>query len=214
MILNDTDREILKSYSLMIEGLSSYIGGAYEIVLHSLENLNYSAIKVLNGHHSNRKEGAPITDLALSYLEKINNAEGNQNFIYTNRSSAGADLLSTTIPIYSSGRVIGLICINFNMETPLSDILARLSQPFSKNKAESETFASDPTELINSSIQKIKAEVFKDATIHSINKNKEIIARMHNKGLFEMKDSVIIVASELQISKNTVYMHIRNLGKK
>ena len=69
------DQEILNSYSNMIEGLACYLGEGYEIVLHSLENYEHSVINIINGSHTGRKIGAPITDLALNMLEKIENTD-------------------------------------------------------------------------------------------------------------------------------------------
>lgn len=41
------------------------------MVLHSLEDTEHSVIKIINGHHTGRTEGMPITDLALQMLEEI-----------------------------------------------------------------------------------------------------------------------------------------------
>lgn len=71
IVLTETDRMILESYKNLLEGLSAYLGNAYEFVLHSLENYDRSVIKIINGFHTGRTEGAPITDLALSMLEEI-----------------------------------------------------------------------------------------------------------------------------------------------
>ena len=49
MKLSKTDRQILHSYASMIEGLSAYLGSAYEISLHSLEDYNHSVVKIMNG---------------------------------------------------------------------------------------------------------------------------------------------------------------------
>ncbi len=45
MKLTKTDKFIMDSYSSMIEGLSAYLGSAYEISLHSLEDYNHSVVK-------------------------------------------------------------------------------------------------------------------------------------------------------------------------
>lgn len=50
------------------------------------------------------------------------------------------------------------------------------------------------------------------SAIHTTNKNKEIIRILFDKGIFHIKDSVVQVAEILGISKNTVYMHLRNLS--
>ena len=43
-----------------MDGLALYLGEGYEFVLHSLEDLSHSVVKIINGHYSNRKPGAPI----------------------------------------------------------------------------------------------------------------------------------------------------------
>ena len=52
MRLTKTDKEILASYSYMIERLSEYLGAAYEISLHSLEDENHSVHMKLACTHS------------------------------------------------------------------------------------------------------------------------------------------------------------------
>ena len=73
--LTATDRQILNSYALMLDGLGAYLGEGYELVLHSLESLDHSVIKIINGHYTGRKEGSPITDLALKMLGELGGIE-------------------------------------------------------------------------------------------------------------------------------------------
>ena len=70
MFFTRMDRMVLESYKTLCEGLANYLGDGYEIVLHSLENYDNSVIKIINGYYTGRKEGAPITDLALHMLMK------------------------------------------------------------------------------------------------------------------------------------------------
>jgi predicted transcriptional regulator YheO len=72
----EIDRLILESYKTLLDGLGDYLGYGYELVLHSLENLDSSVIKIINGYHTGRKEGAPITDLALCMLNKLERNRG------------------------------------------------------------------------------------------------------------------------------------------
>ena len=67
----DEDRAILNSYRAVVEGVSALIGNHCEIVLHSLEDLEHSAICIANGHNTNRQEGSPLTDLALKSLHNM-----------------------------------------------------------------------------------------------------------------------------------------------
>ena len=120
------DQEILNSYSNMIEGLACYLGEGYEIVLHSLENYEHSVINIINGSHTGRKIGAPITDLALNMLEKIENTD--KDYItYFSTNKKGEPLKSTTIAIRGEKRrIIGLLCMNLYMNTSLNDFVKTL----------------------------------------------------------------------------------------
>lgn len=212
--LTATDRQILNSYALMLDGLGAYLGEGYELVLHSLESLDHSVIKIINGHYTGRKEGSPITDLALKMLGELEKDPGRTVSPYYNKNKSGSVLRSCTIPITGEhGRIIGLLCMNFHMEISLSNILQTLAPPQSTvtaAAAPAETFSDSIDDLILSSLSETREAVYSDPNISSANKNKEIVLQLYQRGIFNLKDAVIKVAEQLNISKNTVYMHIRN----
>lgn len=212
--LTPTDRQILNSYALMLDGLGAYLGEGYELVLHSLESLDHSVIKIINGHYTGRKEGSPITDLALKMLGELEKDPGRTVSPYYNKNKSDSVLRSCTIPITGEhGRIIGLLCMNFHMEIPLSNILQTLAPPQSTvtaAAAPAETFSDSIDDLILSSLSETREAVYSDPNISSANKNKEIVLQLYQRGIFNLKDAVIKVAEQLNISKNTVYMHIRN----
>lgn len=203
--LTVTDRQILNSYALMLNGLGAYLGDGYELVLHSLESLDHSVIKIINGHFTGRKEGSPITDLALKMLGELEQDPSRTVSPYFNKSSSDSMLRSCTIPITGEhGRIIGLLCINFHMEMPLSEFLQGMlpSQDSSSvTQASSETFSDNIDDLILFSLTETKESVYNDPGISSSNKNKEIIFRLYQQGIFNLKDAVIKVANQLNISK-------------
>lgn len=49
---DQTDFDILKSYEAVVDGLAMLIGSHCEIVLHSLQDLKCSAIRIANGEHT------------------------------------------------------------------------------------------------------------------------------------------------------------------
>ena len=212
--LTPTDRVVLESYKSIVEGLADYMGQGYELVLHSLEDLDHSAIKVINGHYTGRKEGAPITDLALKIFSEIQRSGKNhKNKIYYNRNKKGTPIRSATFPITGENdQIIGLFCINFYMDVPLNLFLDSLTKVDSDADHFTETFASSSDDLIVSTLEDAETQVNNNDKISSSNKNKEIVAILHQKNIFNLKDAVVKVAKLLGISKNTVYMHIRNLN--
>lgn len=206
------DREILNSYSNMINGLACYLGSGYEIVLHSLENYEHSVINIINGEHTGRSVGAPITDLALDMLDKIAVCE--EDYItYFSTNKKGEPLKSTTIAIRGEqNRIIGLVCMNLYLNTPMIDIIDTLipQGQLVRQQTSKENFVDNSNELIESTLESIKEKVYADSTIAVSNKNKVIVYTLDDYGIFNIKDAVIKVAELLDISKNTVYMHIRN----
>jgi len=110
--------------------------------------------------------------------------------------------------------IIGLFCINFYLTASLLSILQNF-MPNTKTEHEniSETFVENAEELMLNALDEAKKSVYDNLAISSSNKNKEIVAILYQKGIFNLKDSVITIANHLGISKNTVYMHIRNMNK-
>ena len=145
MRLTNTDRQILESYKIMLDGLSAYLGPGYEIILHSLEDCDHAAVKVLGGHHSGRKEGAPITDLALQMLAKIQAGENPAKaMVYANVSPSGEHIHACTIPVLGEkNRIIGLVCMNFYLNLPLYQFMEHLSQHGAASEEIKETLGQD-----------------------------------------------------------------------
>ena len=189
VMFTETDFRILDSYKSVLDGLAAYLGDGYEIVLHSLHDLDHSVIKIINGHYTGRREGFPITDLALSMLAKIEERPDTNCITYFNRNQKGEPLKSATIVIRNHSRMaIGLLCINFYMNTSVFQFLQNMTPPEASQKVQN------------------------DSAISNANKNKEIVSILYQRGIFNLKDAVVKVAGLMGISKNTVYMHVRNLN--
>ncbi len=210
--LTPMDRMILDSYTEVVEGLSNYLGEGYELVLHSLESLEHSVIKIINGYHTGRSEGAPITDLALKMLEEIRSSDGPNYISYFTKNKKGESLKSSTIAIRGEGgRIIGLLCINFYLNTSLQEVISSFVPPQS-DPHRSESFVNNADDLILQTALQVRTEVMENPLISAGNKNREIVSRLFDQGIFNLKDGVIKTANALGISKNTVYMHIRNIS--
>lgn len=211
--LTETDRLILESYKVSVDGLCDYLGPSYEFVLHSLEDMNNSVIKILNGFHTGRTEGAPITDLALEMLSRINEAQDMPYISYFSKNKKGEPLRSATIAIKGeNNRIIGLLCINFYLNSPFNDVLRTfIPEQSASFFYANENFENNVEEIIEKTVNQAKQRVLLDNSITVSLKNREIIAELYKKGIFNLKDSVIRTAELLGISKNTVYMHLRNL---
>lgn len=99
MILSEVDHKILESYKTVLEGLADYLGDGCEIALHSLEDYDKSVIKIVNGHHTGREVGAPITNLALDMLDKIK--KDGAKFYISYFAKTNVEILSSQRPLRS-----------------------------------------------------------------------------------------------------------------
>ncbi|MHC1720363.1 MAG: transcriptional regulator [Clostridiaceae bacterium] len=207
------DRIVIESYRSVMDGLAEFLGPAYEIVLHSLENFEQSVIYIINGEHTGRKVGDPISDKSLELIDFFESGEKN-SIGYFSKNIKGELLKATTMAIRGErGRIIGLLCVNLYMNTPFADMLSTFSPPVNSSHLvhSEENYIEGVDDLIELSLHPIMEKVHADPSIASVNKNKEIIRLLYEKRFFEIKGSVMKVANIIGLSKNTVYMHLRSL---
>lgn len=211
LTLTAADQLVLASCSCLLDGLADYLGDGYEIVLHSLADLDHSVIKIVNGHHTGRKIGAPITDLALDMLGRITQRGGEPFISYYTQNKKGEPLKSATIAIRGENeRIIGLLCINFYLDTPFSQVLSFFTPPSVAPARMSEAFSDNTAELVEQAVTQARRQVEVQKTISPSMKNRQIIALLYGQGIFKMKSAVDLVAETMRISKNTVYLHLRH----
>ena len=214
MRFSQVDRDILHSYETVVDGLALYLGIGCEVVLHSLEDYENSVIKIVNGEHTGRQIGAPITNLALEMLKKIEQRNDEQMSIsYFTTNKKGEPLKSTTIAIRGEkDRVIGLLCINYYLNTPLNQFLDTFTYNLHiSGESPKEVFLDNTNDMISDSLDEARKKVFEDNRILPSLKNRKIIEMLYDQGIFNMKGSADEVAQRLEISKNTVYLHLRNI---
>ncbi|MEZ8094651.1 transcriptional regulator [Photobacterium swingsii] len=210
-VFTEHDYIILRSYEAVVDGLAALIGPFCEIVLHSLADINTSAIKIANGENTGRKVGSPITDLALRMLRDIEGSERNFSRAYFTRAKGGSLMKSITIAIRNGDNIIiGLLCINVNLDAPFAQILQSfMPTDEAKQAASTVNFASDVDELVDQTVERTIEEINADKNVSNNAKNRQIVMELFDKGIFDIKDAINRVADRLNISKHTVYLYIR-----
>ena len=211
---NDIDRAIIKSYEYAVKGISNIFGNACEVLVHSLENYEKAVIYIENGHNSSRSTGAPITNLAL---ELINGSSKTKKFLepYESKFPNGNRCKSVTIPIKNNEKLIGLLCINFNIEISIFDFAKQFFVNDNIKNADDnlENYSDNIEDMMKSILEKNINSIILDMSIPNQDKNKEIILKLHEVGFFHLKGSVEYLAEKLQISEHTVYSNIRKYTK-
>ena len=188
-------------------------------MVHSLENYENAVVYIENGHNSSRSTGAPITNLAL---ELINGSSKTKKFLepYESKFPNGDRCKSVTIPIKNNEKLIGLLCINFNMEVSVFDFAKQffVNDNIQTDNIQTiddnlENYSANIEDMMKSILEKNINSIILDMSIPNQDKNKEIILKLHEVGFFHLKGSVEYLAEKLQISEHTVYSNIRKYTK-
>lgn len=188
---DQTDFDILKSYEAVVDGLAMLIGSHCEIVLHSLQDLKCSAIRIANGEHTGRQIGSPITDLALRMLHDMTGADSSVSKCYFTRAKSGVLMKSVTIAIRNRDqRVIGLLCINMNLDVPFSQIMSTFIPPETPEVNSPVNFASSVDDLVAQTLEFTIEEVNADRSVSNNAKNRQIVLNLYEKGIFDIKDAI------------------------
>ena len=218
--------EILQGYVKLTEFLGQVLGPDYEIVFHDLTDPNHSIIAIVNGHISGRKVGAPLTNVALSVIKD----KGYENEDYRvndyGLSSSGRQLRSNTLFIKHEGKLIGMLCINFDDSRyrEATEKIMALAHPmnFIENGIAEKTpseFAADITEKYNSSPEGVAADAIQkelekmgiSADRMTAEERMKVIAALEEQGIFLLKGVVKDVALGLRCSQASVYRYMSQL---
>ena len=218
LTLTEADNLLLDSYCNLISCLSLYLGDAYELVVHSFGLGDHFIRKLIKGSFASRVIEDPlIPEGAHPSIEQLDLRlkHGEEPIIVS--FSVGPDgrkYKSCSIGIVNEQRLIGMICINYCLDVPFSDVIRSFTLP---NHLDDPALALQVpdnghyTAALVQSITKVRDSVMSDSDIPSKFKRKEIVRRLNDSGVFKVKNAIQVCADTLGITIATIYMHIRNL---
>ena len=201
----------MKALSLMLDGVAAAFGPNCEVVLHSLDDLSKSVIKINNGHVTGRSVGSPLTDLGIEILKKANSRESEVIGPYFTKLDDGRLLRCVTTLIRNpAGQPVGMVCINIDLSAPLLDFFKdflNLGSVLPEKPVE--RFPLTPRDLISRVLGMVRDKVNKQSKLSPSDKNKMIVIDLYHRGIFNVRGAVDLVARESGISRYTVYNYIR-----
>ena len=207
-----TDQEMLQIYTGLVPFLAGVCGPGCEIVVHDVTDPEHSLIAIENSL-SGRQVGDPLTDLSRELQEKgaytsaayIGNYEG---------KSKGRNFLSSTYFIKNEGRLIGLLCINKDMESlqNVNAALHSLLSTFNLYEAPKSKYRENlDTQMVNL-LQNRVAQVIAESGVAtnrlSLQEKVRIVHKLNDEGLLNVKGAVTEIAEQLSVSIPTVYRYL------
>ena len=207
----DRDHERLNSYFRLADSIAELIGPHCEVIIHSLDNFDEAIVKIVNGHHTGRHVGSPLTDLGLKMFRQYEKTGIETPKSYFSNTKDGSLLKSSTCMIMGDGgKPIGMFCVNMNLSHPFPDIIKTLMPDMNQvNPVVIENFSASASDVVEQGLQLAIAEVEANSEVNLKGRNKAIVRVLFDNGIFELKEATNIVASHLGITKHAVYKYIR-----
>ena len=221
---------LLQQYVKLTEFLGLALGPDYEVALHDLTDKNRSIIAIANGHISGREIGAPLTNVGLSILMDKSYETRDWLLHYSGVSAGGKQLRSSTMFIKQGGRLIGMLCVNFDDSRyqAVSRQILRLCHPdrFAGQLSQPEVSGeSAPSPRRTETFRNSTEAVALDAIHHELERlgvsaerltsgeRLQIITALEESGIFLLKGSVKDVAAGLRCSPASVYRYLAQIRK-
>lgn len=223
--------QMLRQYTVLVDYLGQTLGPDYEVVLHEILPENSRVAAIANGSISGRSVGAPLTNAALRMIMQKQYETSDYNLNYTGRLANGKTIRSSTMFIKDGGKLVGLLCINFDDSRfhELSDSILKLVHPDdfvhhhyfpvdapAKQPVQA-PHAPDSTEYFQSDMNGLMEELF-DTVTASISvpldrltqaERTSVIARLHEQGMFELRGAVQFTVKKLGCSQASIYRYIK-----
>lgn len=218
---------LLQQYVKLTEFLGQALGPDYEVALHDLTDKNRSIIAIANNHVSGREIGAPLTNMALSILKDKSYETSDYRLHYYGVAVNGKDLRSSTMFIKQNGRLIGMLCINFD-DSRYRDISERVLGLCHPDAFVTDVVPPSVDSAAASPVLRASPEKFRNSTeavaLDAINRELEslgvtaerltseersqVIAALEANGIFLLKGAVKDVAKGLHCSQASVYRYL------
>lgn len=227
-------KEIRQQYEMLVSFLGKMLGPCYEIVLHEVKGNEIQMISIFNGEISNRIIGSPISEKTLSLLrEKVYEKQNlvlNEIVILKNSKK----LRSSTMFIKDNGKLVGMLCINFDdsrfnelsnqllrvihpdifLKNFLSDISYNILSQDLKNQKIVDTSVNTIDSLMEKIFQEIKLELSSPLNRLSKAEKENIIQKLYQQNFFKLKGSIPFLVKKLDCSTATIYRYVASYSKK
>ena len=227
----------LAQYTALVKFLGAALGPDYEIVLHDINGKDQSVAAIANGRISGRNVGAPLTDKALRFI--ADKTYQDQDFLcnYTGRSKDERTLRASTMFIKDDGgRLIGMLCINFDpsrYQKASQDILKLCGLDGEGNEHfpawgyealrflyEERGIAANGHETLDTDAPEVTDTVLKRYLKDGIpperltqEEKMAIVKQLEERGIFLLKGAVNEVATRLHCSAASIYRYLGKINK-
>lgn len=197
---------LLKACIPLVQGVGRSIG-AGELLLYDFQK-DPPVLIVREGGITNRKPGTPASSLLCRMVKEMDEKGETMRINYPSTTKSGKPLKSTTILIYERSELSGVLCLNVDMSA--LPIIQHFIDQFSgveKPDCDDE-MPQNAQEFLAGMIRKGIESIGKPVCYFDKKDNVEVVRFLQKNHIFAIKGSTDILASELNVSRYTVYNYI------
>ncbi|EAH6417096.1 PAS domain-containing protein [Campylobacter coli] len=204
--------------------LGEVLGEQYEIVFHVITEDGAYIAAIANSHISGRSLDSPLTAFTSELMQNKKYLE--KDFLCDYKALVGKSKLirGSTFFIKNHDKLVGILCINHDTSM-MRDLVCRIidieklgdmSEFLNQDKENNTSVDSlGNIETLSHSIEEILAQSIDMNYLNSdyqlsMAQKEEITKTLYQKGIFNIKGSVPIVARLLKISEPSVYRYLKN----
>ena len=205
------DDAVFDALQPVVDGIRETFGRRCEVVLHDYRRPEHSVIAVA-GDVTGRKVGSAMSEIGLKLMRQGDDACDELN--YVTRLSDGRSIKSSTVLLRDrSGHVFGALCINFDVTELrlLGRLVGELAGDIEPTEATATTFSNDIDAVIDSVLAEVEDEVGHSLTRLNVTERTEVFRLLDQRGLFQIRRAVPLIAERLGLSRASVYNYITRL---
>jgi predicted transcriptional regulator YheO len=200
--------EVLRILAELVPQIARSIMRDCEVTLHDNRTSSPCISAIGNGHVTGREVGDPMTRIAVGDGELKDLKE--PLFNYESVAPDGRPLRVSLLPVVISGKTVAYLAINFST----GDLLMAQSAIAQLTRTEPNTSQITETFLANAvTLEKVfQHEIDKfSRPSHMLGREDriELVRRLHDQGLFNLRGAVHEIAMRLGISRAAVYNYLK-----
>jgi predicted transcriptional regulator YheO len=201
--LEEREANLFETLKVVGRAIVATFGDRCEVVIHDLSKPEVSIVWI-EGNVTGRSVGGSATDLLLKELRRGDREE----ILNYGGYAAGKVMKSSTILFREDDMLYGALCINFDVTDFVAAEYTLRSFCKPATEEEEETFVQDLTEILETMIAEACYEV--GMPVGSMDKDEKVrlVDILEQRGAFEIKRAVPLVASRLGVSRFTIYNYL------
>lgn len=201
--------ELLDLLGWIGRALTATLGDWSEAVVHDLADLDHSIVSI-SGDVTGRKVGGHMGDFGLANLRE---GTTEPRIGYTSYTDDGKTLKSSHIFIHDeNGQPVACLCINLNLSPLLLfDRFLHGVASLGQEPMVGEFFAEDLAEMVDGVISEAAYRAGKPLSVMTKDDRMEMVAWLEEKGIFQLRGSVPVIAKRLRVTRKTIYNYLAEL---